>query len=62
MCENNGPNYKHYYYGSTALCWAFAAFTVRSMLGESLVTTAWRVLWLRMEETPSSYGGQLRIY
>jgi hypothetical protein len=25
--------------------------------GGSLVTTAWRVLRLRMEETPSRYGG-----
>jgi hypothetical protein len=32
------------------------------MLGGSLVTTAWRVLRLRMEETPSSYGGKLQIY
>jgi hypothetical protein len=32
------------------------------MLGGSLVTTAWRVLRLRMEEAPSSYGGKLRIY
>jgi hypothetical protein len=28
-----------------------------NILGGSLVTTAWRVLRLRMEETPSSYGG-----
>jgi hypothetical protein len=27
------------------------------MLGGSLVTTAWRVLRLRMEKTESSYGG-----
>jgi hypothetical protein len=27
------------------------------MLGGSLVTTAWRVLRLRMEGTPSRYGG-----
>jgi hypothetical protein len=27
------------------------------MLGGSLVTTAWRVLRLRMEETASRYGG-----
>jgi hypothetical protein len=27
------------------------------MLGGSLVTTAWRVLRLQMEETPSRYGG-----
>jgi hypothetical protein len=33
-----------------------------AMLGGSLVTTAWRVLRLQMEETPSSYGGKLRIY
>jgi hypothetical protein len=33
-----------------------------SILGESLVTTAWRVLRLRMEETPSRCGGYLRIY
>jgi hypothetical protein len=26
------------------------------------VTTAWRVLRLRMEETPYSFGGQLQIY
>jgi hypothetical protein len=32
-----------------------------AMLGGSLVTTAWRVLRLRMEETPSSFGGYLRI-
>jgi hypothetical protein len=32
------------------------------MWGVSLVTMAWRVLRLRMEETPFSYGGQLRIY
>jgi hypothetical protein len=32
------------------------------MLGGSLVTTAWRVLRLRMEETPYSFGVQLRIY
>jgi hypothetical protein len=32
------------------------------MLGGSLVTTAWRVFRLRMEETPSSYGGKLRMY
>jgi len=25
------------------------------------VTTTWRVLWLRVEETASRYGGQLRI-
>jgi hypothetical protein len=31
--------------------------THKSMLGGSLVTTAWRVLRLRMEETPSSFGG-----
>jgi hypothetical protein len=36
--------------------------SVTAMLGGSLVTTAWRVLRLRMEETPSSYGGKLRIY
>jgi hypothetical protein len=29
----------------------------RPMLGGSLVTTAWRVLRLRMEGTPSRYGG-----
>jgi hypothetical protein len=28
-----------------------------SMLGGSLVTTAWRVHRLQMEETPSSFGG-----
>jgi hypothetical protein len=28
-----------------------------SMLGGSLVTTAWRVLRLRMEGTASRYGG-----
>jgi hypothetical protein len=33
-----------------------------AMLSESLVTTAWRVLRLRMEEKASRYGGQLRIY
>jgi hypothetical protein len=30
---------------------------IPSMLGGSLVTTAWCVLRLRMEETPSRYGG-----
>jgi hypothetical protein len=34
----------------------------QSMLGGSLVTTAWRVLRLRMEKTPSGYGEELRIY
>jgi hypothetical protein len=29
----------------------------KAMLGGSLVTTAWRVLRLRMEEIPSSFGG-----
>jgi hypothetical protein len=29
----------------------------KPMLGGSLVTTAWRVLRLRMEGTPSRYGG-----
>jgi hypothetical protein len=33
-----------------------------TMLGGSLVTTSWRVLRLRLEETPSSFGGKLRIY
>jgi hypothetical protein len=32
------------------------------IIGRAIVTTAWRVLRLRMEETPSSYGGKLRIY
>jgi hypothetical protein len=32
------------------------------MLSGSLVTTAWRVLRLRMEEKASRYGGQLQIY
>jgi hypothetical protein len=31
--------------------------TLATMLDGSLVTTAWRVLRLRMEETPSSFGG-----
>jgi hypothetical protein len=31
--------------------------TTTSMLGGSLVTTVWRVLRLRMKETPSSFGG-----
>jgi hypothetical protein len=30
---------------------------VQSMLGGSLVTMTWRVLRLRMVETPSMYGG-----
>jgi hypothetical protein len=33
-----------------------------AMLGGSHVTTAWRVLRLRMEETPSRFGGKLRTY
>jgi hypothetical protein len=37
-------------------------YVLYPMLGGSLVTTAWRVLRLRMEETPSSYEGKLRIY
>jgi hypothetical protein len=32
-------------------------FNIHNMLGGSLVTTAWRVLRLRMEETLSRYGG-----
>jgi hypothetical protein len=35
----------------------YGATMKRTMLGGSLVTTAWRVLRLRMEETPSRYGG-----
>jgi hypothetical protein len=47
-----------------ALHWSLSwAISIQStMLGGSLVTTAWRVLRVRMEETPSSFGGQLRIY
>jgi hypothetical protein len=30
---------------------------MKDMLSESLVTTAWRVLTLRMEEMTSRYGG-----
>jgi hypothetical protein len=30
---------------------------VEFMLGGSLVTTAWHVLRLQMNETPSTYGG-----
>jgi hypothetical protein len=41
--------------------YAFFVVTIISLDG-SLVTTAWRVLRLRMEETASSYGGKLRIY
>jgi hypothetical protein len=33
-----------------------------SMLGGSLVTTTWHILRLRIEETPSRFGGRLRIY
>jgi hypothetical protein len=33
-----------------------------TMLSGSPVTTAWGVLRLRIEETASRYGGQLRIY
>jgi hypothetical protein len=32
------------------------------MVSGSTVTTAWRVLVLRIEETASRYGGLLRIY
>jgi hypothetical protein len=40
------------------LCRIFrACMAYETMLGGSLVTTAWRVLRLRMEETPSSFGG-----
>jgi hypothetical protein len=39
----------------------FKAVNHLLMLGGSLVTTAWRVLRLRMEETPSSFGGKLQI-
>jgi hypothetical protein len=37
-------------------------YTLIAMLSGSLVTTAWRVLGLRMEEKASRYEGQLRIY
>jgi hypothetical protein len=33
-----------------------------SMIGGSLVSTAWHVQRLRMEEKPSTFGGLLRIY
>jgi hypothetical protein len=36
--------------------------TIIIIIGKSLVTTAWRILRLRMEETPSKYGEKLRIY
>jgi hypothetical protein len=36
--------------------------TNRPMLDGSLVTTAWRVLRLRMEETASRYGRYLRTH
>jgi hypothetical protein len=35
----------------------FKMYNPQAMLGGSLVTTAWRVLRLRMEGTPSRYGG-----
>jgi hypothetical protein len=34
----------------------------QAMLGVSLIITAWHVLGLRMEETPSNFGGKPRIY
>jgi hypothetical protein len=40
----------------------FLDSTSNSMLGGSMFATAWRALRLRMEETPSKYGGKLRIY
>jgi hypothetical protein len=49
--KNGSSRNKHFYFVSVA-----------SMLCGSLVTTAWRVLRLRMEEAPSTYGGWLRIY
>jgi hypothetical protein len=47
------------------MSWFCPAFWWRDYdiyLGGSLVTTAWHVLRLRMEEMPSSFGGQLWIY
>jgi hypothetical protein len=41
---------------------AFSDSSVKAMLNGSVVTTAWRVLRLRMEEEASRYGGELRIY
>jgi hypothetical protein len=35
----------------------FIFVDIINFLGGSLVTTAWRVLRLRMEETASRYGG-----
>jgi hypothetical protein len=46
---------------SSSVC-LHSVVLVSAMLGGSLVATACRVLRLRMEETPSSYGGKLRIY
>jgi hypothetical protein len=49
-------------YGNKKSVWIWIIRNNFPMLGGSLVTTARRVLRLRMEETPSSFGGQLRIY
>jgi hypothetical protein len=46
----------------TSLTKLFVQVGLRTMSGGSLVITAWRVLRLRTEETPSSNGGQMRIY
>jgi hypothetical protein len=43
---------------------SFTVFIIyfASILGGSLVTTAWHILRLRMKETVSSYGWQLGIH
>jgi hypothetical protein len=51
------------YFVPSHFLWQITKYEIcPSMLGGPLITTAWRVLRLRMEETPSRYGGKLRIY
>jgi hypothetical protein len=47
---------------STFPIWFSITWVKQPMLGGSLVTTAWWVLRLWMEETPSSFEGKLWIY
>jgi hypothetical protein len=58
-CEHFNNNLTRYKAGNILTKSANISFyrTLLPMLGGSLVTTAWRVLRLRMEGTASRYGG-----
>jgi hypothetical protein len=62
VCVYYVPLNKNLQLSSEKIYLFFSFLLVTSMLSGLLVPTAWRVLRLRMEETASRYGWQLRIY